>query len=228
MTKIFRLQSKKVQSAMSKKLAVSDIKKWLLDPKEELKVAKKVFIPLAGVIIEDASADAFKLVGQDDKIDVDNPVAREFLETNTVKFSDVVTEETNRQLGKTLADGVKDGEGIPELKKRVSDLFVGIEDYRSERIARSEVIRATNWATEQAYIDSKVVDGKAWLTAQDERVCPWCGPMDGREIPLKENFFDEGDVITGSDGTGTIADYESIAHPPLHPNCRCTIIPIIK
>ena len=226
MTKIFRIQAKEVLSAMPKKALNTE--KWLLDKKKEVKRMKKVFIPLAGAIIEDASKDAFELVGQDDQIDVDNPEARKFLEENTIKFSSAVTDETNTILRKQLADGIEVGEGIPELRKRVEEVFVGMEKYRSERIARSEVIRATNWATEQAYIESKVVEGKAWLTAMDERVCTTCGPMDGREIPLKENYFNQGDVIIGSDGSETIADYGDIGFPPLHPNCRCTIIPIVK
>ena len=59
-----------------------------------------------------------------------------------------------------------------------------MKSYRSERIARSEVIKATNWGTEEAYKESGVVDGKIWLTAFDERTCEFCASLDGKTTDL--------------------------------------------
>jgi len=185
-------------------------------------------VPIEGEVIEDASKDAFKLVGMDDQIDVSNPAAQKFLKENTVKFSDAVTEETNKLLGTQLAEGVELGESVPQLRSRVEGVFDGMTRMRANRIARSEVIRATNWATEQAYIESKVVEAKIWLTAMDERVCEWCGPMDGEEVGLGRTFLQQGSDFIGEDGGVLPIEYEPINRPPLHPNCRCTIIPRVK
>ncbi|MEM4189878.1 MAG: phage portal protein [Candidatus Caldarchaeum sp.] len=45
-----------------------------------------------------------------------------------------------------------------------------------------------------------------WLTAQDEKVCGLCAPLDGHTWTLEE------------------LDSAAFMQPPLHPNCRCTLI----
>ena len=46
---------------------------------------------------------------------------------------------------------------------------------------------------------------KTWLTADDERVCPVCGSVDGDKVGMHEKFSNGHDL------------------PPAHPNCRCGI-----
>lgn len=43
-----------------------------------------------------------------------------------------------------------------------------------------------------------------WTTARDDRVCPICGPLDGRRYEIWRETFPSG--------------------PPAHPNCRCGLI----
>jgi SPP1 gp7 family putative phage head morphogenesis protein len=120
------------------------------------------------------------------------------------------------------------GEGIPDLRKRVNELFDGMEKYRAERIARSEVIRASNFAAQEAYRQSGVVNEVEWLATDDDRLCEFCAPLSGEHIALGDTFFDKGDSYRGSDGGMLDLNYEDIEHPPLHVNCRCALIPIIK
>lgn len=95
--------------------------------------------------------------------------------------------------------------------------------YRSEMIARTESLRATNagilasWqqAAQAGLVDEEAMR-KTWLTAKDERTCPICLPMpalnrgaEGYGIHLNVQFN------TGH-GYG-------VQMPPLHPACRCTI-----
>lgn len=51
---------------------------------------------------------------------------------------------------------------------------------------------------------------KRWFTNNDDLVCELCGPLDGVEVALDENFYDIED------------DYQD-GNPPLHVNCRCWI-----
>lgn len=44
-----------------------------------------------------------------------------------------------------------------------------------------------------------------WLTARDERVCPICAPRDGKRYTL-----------------------DTWERPPIHPQCRCTLVPILR
>lgn len=85
---------------------------------------------------------------------------------------------------------------------------------RALTIARTELSNAYNYGahsgTENA-IELGIMKqvSKIWDTADDERVCELCGPMDGVRVPFKNPFIVNGDYI----------DY-----PPLHPNCRCLVM----
>lgn len=156
---------------------------------------------------------------------------KKFLTTEALKFISTINEETTEQLRGELSDGVGKGEGIPQLKARVEKVFDDAQGYRAERIARTEVIRATNFATEEAYKQSEVVEAKEWLTSKDERLCPFCAPQDGKIIGLSETFFDKGDVVSGVTEEGKSVSLtigvSNVSSPPLHPNCRCTLIPVL-
>lgn len=141
----------------------------------------------------------------------------------TFVFSGQVTQETNDKLSNAFREAAEAQESIPQIKSRIRDLFDNMESYRSERIARSETIRASNYATEQAYIESDVVEVKEWLTIKDERTDDACMAMDGKTVALGDNFFDKGDKFMGLD-----LNYENVGFPPLHVNCRCTLIPVLK
>lgn len=157
---------------------------------------------------------------------------QKYLKKDGVKYIKAISEETATRLQETLAEGVENQESIPQLKERVAQVYDEARGFRSERIARSEVLRATNFAASEAYRQSGVVEKKEWLTAHDERVCPWCGPMDGKQLDLGDTFAKKGDKIVGTNENGkkvtlTIG-IDNIDTPPLHPNCRCTLIPIVK
>lgn len=178
-------------------------------------------------LLIDQSKDAFQYVGQENQFDPSGGAISRYLEGRAFRFATPVTRETNRLLGAALSEGINAGESIPDLRKRVEGVFSNIKGYRSERIARSETIRASNYATQEAWKESGVVTGKEWLTAEDEAVCPWCGPLDGKVVELDADYFKRGQTLTGSDGRPLKLDYETVEHPPLHVNCRCTLIPVV-
>jgi hypothetical protein len=55
--------------------------------------------------------------------------------------------------------------------------------------------------------------------------------MDGKIKVLGGSYLEKGDTFTVKDDNGNDitmkANYEDIKHPPLHPNCRCQLIPIL-
>lgn len=90
--------------------------------------------------------------------------------------------------------------------------------YRSETIARTESLRATNYGVQEAW--RQVVEaGKAsehllrrfWKVAKDERVCPICSPIPGmnrKGVKFAQPFATpKGPIML----------------PTAHPNCRCTV-----
>ena len=220
--KIFEKQRKKVLDKLGKKIIKVNIPDVLLDVKEEGKIFVVALSPIIREIVEEEGNLAFGQVGIDDTIDMGDPIVVNFLDKNTIKFSNEVNKYTNKKIRKTLSDGIVAGEGIPKLAKRVNVIFDNCEKSRSVAIARTESSRAMNFATEETYRQSGVVEGKKWLTAYDERTCERCLAMDGKIVSLGDNYFDKGDTFMGLE-----LDYEDTAHPPLHVLCRCSLTPVL-
>ena len=134
----------------------------------------------------------------------------------------------------TVADGIAGGLSGSKIRSGLRVIFedvVGeekaIASKRAVLIARTETIWAFNEGATIAYQQSGVVSDVEWLTAEDERVCQWCGPMDGRIQTLGTNFWDMGTEMEGDKGGILRFTAEPIVHPPLHPQCRCAIAPIV-
>lgn len=145
------------------------------------------------------------------------------LESSTRRMASNFNDETITALNSTLAEGIQAGEGIGDLKNRVNDVYNGIGNYRSERIARTETLKASNHATEDAYKQTGFVIGKQWVVNPD--ACPICEEFEGVTTELDQPFINQGDSVSYGDDQTFAIDYEDIDTPPLHPNCRCTIIP---
>jgi hypothetical protein len=92
-------------------------------------------------------------------------------------------------------------------------------------VAETESFYIANKASREAYIQSGVVKTMRWWTAEDERVCEFCGPMHGRVIGVKEVFFKKGEVVAGRDGGNLNLNYRTMDVPPLHTSCRCFVRP---
>lgn len=143
---------------------------------------------------------------------------------STRRMAKNYNQETIELLTDTLSEGLAQGEALGKLKNRVADVYAEAKGYRAERISRTETLKASNNATNFAYKQTGYVKGKRWFANPDH--CSYCETLDGKLVGLDENFANLGDNIEG-DGDATYAvDYENIGTPPIHPNCRCTIIPV--
>ena len=92
-------------------------------------------------------------------------------------------------------------------------------------VAKTEAFRTANFATKEAWKQSGVVKSIKWYTAEDEKVCEFCGIMDGKIVGIDENFLDKGASLTGSEGGEMEMNYAAIEGGSLHPDCRCSIAP---
>lgn len=183
--------------------------------------------PILGDEVAEAGAEAIFLVTAG-TFDHTDPRVTKFLTNRSKKVSKAVNTETDKQLRSELSEGISYGETIEELRARIEKVYGYAAGYRSERIARTETIRAENFASQEAWRQSEVVESKEWYTAHDERVCEFCGPMNGRTIELGGKYFNQGDTYTGSQGGELKLKFESIQGPPLHANCRCTLLPVLS
>lgn len=125
------------------------------------------------------------------------------------RAADLVTDiedNTRDMLQSAVVDAIEQGMGSRELAERISG-SLGFSEARAETISRTELIRASNAAALDAYKDGGV-PGKSWLSAGDDLVEEDCEMNEAQgPIPIDDDFE------SGEDA------------PPLHPNCRCTLMP---
>ncbi len=198
----------------------------LLNLKKENKKMAVAVTPLLSEDIMETGQYALDEIGVPMTFTESTAVAS-YLDKYPIKFAKSVNKTTNNRLKKQLVEGISKGEGIPEISKRVKNIFKSATDNRTKTIARSEVSRATNFATVEGYKQSGVVEAKEWLTAFDERTCSFCADMNGKIVGLSDNYFEQGDEYKVGDSKLNL-DYDDVGEPPLHASCRCTIIPVIK
>lgn len=104
---------------------------------------------------------------------------------------------------------VDEGTSINDLKKRLKDTFKKFEDYRAERIARTESAAAYGQGTIQGYKQSNIVKRIRSISAGDSKVSDICLANERQGAVLLGSNFESGHQ-----------------HPPFHVNCRCTVIPV--
>lgn len=175
---------------------------------------------------------ARKIGGLSGAFDVEIPFVTKFIEEYSYKFAKKVNEYTVEMLKGAMTAGLEEGLGMGKIAELVAGVFDMCTEQRALLIARTETIRASNGGAISAYMQSGVVEGKKWLLTDDDRTCPFCMEMDNESRKLNENFYDLGDELTVTNPKNNknitmVFDYEDVACPPLHPNCRCTIVPII-
>jgi HK97 family phage portal protein len=194
------LESEFMGKSITKK--VPDLVDWNI----ENRIFFELAIPIFTDITERRGTRAANLIGT--QFELTNEVVKA-IDKKSMLFAEQVNETTREKLKKVLGEGISAGEGVPELSDRVADIFKTRRKYETERIARTEVIDASNSAELEAYKQSEVIEKKEWLAEPD--ACEICINLSGEVVELDKGF-----------GGGEF-DY-----PPAHPNCRCTILPVVE
>jgi len=197
------------------------------DVKSETTLAIAAFRPIIESLVKEHGDDTMALLGLVG-FDMDVNEVATFLEKDGLKFANEINKVTKKKLSKSIAAGTEAGEDIATIRNRIKGIFRAARITRAKSIARTEVSRASNFSTVEAYKQSKVVRAKEWLTTPDERLCDYCAPMDGKIVSIDKNFFDEGDSYTGNAERPINMDYGKVEQPPLHAQCRCTTVPVLK
>jgi uncharacterized protein with gpF-like domain len=156
-------------------------------------------------------------------------VVEHLREFNAQRIQGLVNDETIEQLRDQLAQGIRAGEGALLLAKRVESVFDAAKGYRAVRIARTEVLRSSNFAIYEAYRQSGVVDKKQWVSTPDGRTrnkpgadhlsSAEAGGLNGQIQPLNQPFRARNGHTAMQPGDFGIAK-EDI-------NCRCTLTAVI-
>ena len=203
--KLFENQRKRVLETlkMEKQIINKAINEINWDKEKTL--FAKVSTPFFTSIVEKRGKRAAALVGSTFEMTAD---VRKFIKNKTILFADQVNDTTRDKLKKTLSAGVAEGEGIPDLTKRVNDVFDSRTKWESERIARTEVLGSSNGAELEAYMQTDIVEKVEWSATMDDRTRPEHAAMNG-EVVKKGKPFSNGLLF------------------PSEVNCRCALLPVV-
>jgi len=205
-----------------------DVEKWLFSKKKWQGTFQKDGKLMAAKPMADGGQYILDELEVELVFDGADPNAIEWLAANSKNAAWSVTNTVHARLKKALMDAVEAGESIPKIRKRVEEIFENISKVRAEMIARTETLKATNRGVWLGMRQSGVVEGKQWMAAMDKRTCAECAEMDGATMPLDDPFFELGESHTFKSGKTMVFDYEEIQHCPMHPDCRCTLMAILK
>jgi hypothetical protein len=110
----------------------------------------------------------------------------------------------------TLKDA---GQPPSRVARLASEYAERLLKYRANMIARTETALARTVGQQQFWNQMRDTGNippdtlKVWITAQDERTCEICGPMNDVAVGLNDSWQ---------------TDNGPVEHPPeVHPNCRC-------
>lgn len=101
---------------------------------------------------------------------------------------------------------------VAQLADALLEDGLAMSEARAEMIARTNTIWALNEGAVERYDDAGI-KAVRWLATEDDLTCDYCLDLDGEAVEV-------GDAFAESNGW-------DVAHPPLHPNCRCTVVPVV-
>lgn len=157
--------------------------------------------------------DAYSRLGQGPLLaGFNSPVhadATALIYTRAYRALEGVTEVMDAQMSAALARAMVEGKGAMDTARALMDRVDAIGIVRAKTIARTEMTAAYAEATLNSYEEAGVegVEVEAEVaTAGDEQVCPECEDLEGKVFEISE-------------ARGLL---------PVHPNCRCALLPVVK
>lgn len=175
---------------------------------------------------------------------IDRPQVQAALRDETYKFARAAGRSTVDKLRRSMMRAQEQGDSIPEMVKRIKRVLGfdpekevytpraegdRLENWRAERIARTESATATTIGERTQWESSGMVEYCQWLASSD--ACPFCLAINGEKRGPGEPFFVMGSSLTVPwDGKMITMEfnYRDIMGPPSHPMCRCDLIPVLQ
>ena len=183
--------------------------------------------------IAEMLGDGFKVgasrIATEMAFDLQSPEVRAFIDAHILDLRDAITRTTVEAITPVVRQGVAEGQSIGELTQRIRETgqFDGV---RAERIARTESAQAYEEGQKESWKQSGQVAGVEWLLSAG--ACEFCraaaAQFKGKPVSLDGAFYEQGSELTGVEGGKMKLDYRRVTGPPLHPNCRCDLIPVLN
>ena len=136
-------------------------------------------------------------------------IFRELLDQKIIQLSEETGNRLRGDLRKALEEGVRNREGVSELKERVKGVFEGLEGWKTERVVRTEVSQATHQGRNAAWI----VTGVPYKM--------WWNPDVGSKRTADDSKRFHGQIQRVEDPFKDPVDGKLVMTPPNRPQCRC-------
>lgn len=185
-------------------------KKALLNEEELIVEATLDFTPLLMEVAAQAGTEALNLINSNKPYVPTN--IRKVVERRVKMFATSMIETDRDKLTALITEGLSNGQSVPQISQSIRETFETFSKTQTDRIVRTEVLRTSNISAVDAWDQSDEVVGKQWLTAGGADA--ECEVYEGKIVSLKGNFYPTEEFADGD--------------PPIHPNCRCTILPVLK
>ena len=182
------------------------------------------FIPLFQALIGAQGDILAATFGID--FNLQSPEVQAFIRDYAFQFAQKISATAADEIRAIIGQAQREGWDILKTMGEIAGKYSQWTTVRAEMIARSETIRSSNAGAVAAYRQAGVTQ-KEWLVTGDNRLCEFCAPMAGRVVGIETNFYSLGDTVTTETGGVLSINYEHIGYPPLHPNCRCAILPVV-
>jgi len=199
----------------NKTKAQIDIESILFNSKKEAESFAKQSRPYKSTALEQAGKSELSLLGLEINFNMSSVSVINYLEKHGLGQAKLIMDTAKESVRTAIVLGVKEGENIQQLSKRIREVYLqytdsGIEGCAAaKRIARTEMIESSNFGNHEAYLQGGIKQ-QSWVATFDDVLCPTCEALDGEVVGVNE-AFSSGDK-----------------YPPNHPNCRCTTAPEIE
>lgn len=180
-------------------------------------------------------------LGPEFKPEITLPDIERTVDRQVQQFSAIGNHASKTELSKIVAQGLKNGDTYRDMTKRIQEWAKKNGDmdralkHRAQTIARTESSRSLVSGQIESWKASGVVKEVEWMLAP--RPCQFCRALYQRRrarVSLSKPgepdipFLPFPSTLLGTNGGTMKLDYRPITGPPLHPNCRCALKPIVE
>lgn len=193
-----------------------------LNPADEAAKMSDLTIGVFYDLLQEQGDLAIKFAGDTERF-ILTDAAKQYVRASIDQAHLSYSEDIVKTIGAAVSEGLQEGESLPQIGKRVTKAYEGVKGYKMARIVRTETLKASNQGTLYGY-QQLGITRKEWFT--NPGACEYCIEVKKMGVKgLNENYLAKGESLTAN-GNTQVYDYEDVAHPPLHPSCRCCLLPV--
>src|SRR3972149_3673847 len=220
-------QEREVLSRLKpRKMMAKAFNEILFDIDQEVKDMVEDVFPILVELAKEQGSIALLLAGEEElKFEITQRIS-DTIRSRAARMGINFNTETRQALEKILTDAALNDQTLAETTKKIRSVYLDGKKFRAERVARTETLQASTDAAIEAYRQTGYVIKKEWLA--NPTACEFCQAMQGRVLGIETVYFEAGQTLTGVDGGIRVFDYDTVNGPPPHPNCTCTVIPVVE